>query len=88
MTTPSTLRHAGLVGGGIAALAAVDLIRHGDFAGERIDRAEARQPLCPARPTLLPAITRARGPSHYSTVTLLARLRGLSTSVPRATAVW
>ena len=24
----------------------------------------------------------------YSTVTLLARLRGLSTSVPRATAVW
>jgi hypothetical protein len=24
----------------------------------------------------------------YSTVTLFARLRGLSTSVPRATAVW
>lgn len=31
----------------------------------------------------------ARGVSRsYSTVTLLARLRGLSTSVPRATAVW
>lgn len=26
--------------------------------------------------------------SFHSTVTLLARLRGLSTSVPRATAVW
>jgi hypothetical protein len=25
---------------------------------------------------------------HYSTVTLLARFLGLSTSVPRATAVW
>ncbi len=27
-------------------------------------------------------------PFRYSTVTLLARLRGLSTSVPRASAVW
>ena len=30
----------------------------------------------------------ARTGSRYSTVTLLARLRGLSTSVPRASAVW
>ena len=28
------------------------------------------------------------GPCAYSTVTDLARLRGWSTSVPRATAVW
>lgn len=31
---------------------------------------------------------RGHAPSHHSTVTLLARLRGLSTSVPRAQAVW
>jgi hypothetical protein len=31
---------------------------------------------------------RNTGPAPHSTVTLLARLRGLSTSVPRAQAVW
>ena len=44
--------------------------------------------LIPARQTLFPPNIGADKRDPHSTVTLLARLRGLSTSVPRAQAVW
>ena len=47
-----------------------------------------RQTLLRARQTLFLRNNPPSLPAHHSTVTLFARLRGLSTSVPRAQAVW
>ncbi len=61
----------------------------GDASGDKfIAAARGMSWMSPRGPVTIDPETRENPERAYSTVTLLARLRGLSTSVPRAQAVW